>query len=78
MSACEWRLLETLSDLPSASSLAEVLTRAGMRVRLACDAGVLGQAAPARLYVPAEQYLAARGFLCPERLLDEEPPAPGP
>ncbi len=74
MTESEWRLLETLPDLPSASSLAEVLTRAGIRVRLASEAGVLGQAAPSRLYVAAEQFAQARGFLHPERLLDEDLP----
>ncbi|MBV9343728.1 MAG: hypothetical protein JO341_09065 [Gammaproteobacteria bacterium] len=74
MSDPEWRLLQTLPDLPTASSLAEVLTRAGIRVRLASDAGVLGQAAPSRLYVAADQYLQARGFVQPERLLEEDLP----
>ena len=77
MSDSQWRLLETLPDLPTASSLAEVLTRAGIRVRLASDAGVLGQAAPSRLYVAADQFEQARGFLRPERLLEDETrPAP--
>src|SRR6266550_8223012 len=49
----EWRLLTTLSDLPSAQSLAEVVAAEGVVVRVMSDAGVLGQAAPSRIYVAA-------------------------
>jgi hypothetical protein len=59
----EWRLLTTLPDLPSAQSLAEVLRAAGMEVRVRSDAGVLGQAAPSRLYVAGAQLDQARAFL---------------
>jgi hypothetical protein len=63
MSDPQWRLLTTLPDLPSAQSLAEVLGRAGMQVRVSSDAGVLGQAAPARIYVSSEQCSQAQAFL---------------
>ncbi|MGB9332647.1 MAG: hypothetical protein WCB10_17920 [Steroidobacteraceae bacterium] len=63
MSEPQWRLLTTLPDLPSAQSLAEVLMGAGMQVRVRSDAGVLGQAAPSRLYVASEELRQARAFL---------------
>jgi len=63
MSDPEWRLLTTLPDLPSAQSIAEVLTAAGMQVRVRSDASVLGQAAPSRLYVAAAQWQQAQAFL---------------
>jgi hypothetical protein len=63
MSEPQWRLLTTLPDLPSAQSLAEVLSGAGMQVRVRSDAGVLGQAAPSRLYVASEELQQARAFL---------------
>ena len=56
MSESEWRLLTTLPDLPSAQSLAEILSAEGIPVRVSSDAGVLGQAAPSRLYVAAAQF----------------------
>ena len=60
-----WRLLVTLPDLPSAQSLAEVLNGAGLPARVSSDAGVLGQAAPARIYVSAPLLERARQFLAP-------------
>jgi hypothetical protein len=66
----EWRLLTTLPDLPSAQSLAEVLGAAGMEVRVRSDAGVLGQAAPSRLYVASAQWQQARAFLAAGRAAD--------
>jgi hypothetical protein len=59
----EWRLLTTLPDLPSAQSLAEVLTAKGMPARVSSDAGVLGQAAPSRVYVSAPLFYRAREYL---------------
>ena len=61
MAESEWRLLTTLPDQPSAESLAAVLRSEGITVRVSSDAGVLGQAAPARLYVDATQLQRARG-----------------
>ncbi len=58
-----WRLLTTLPDLPSAQSLAEVLSAAGIPARVSSDAGVLGQAAPSRLYVSAPLLARAREYL---------------
>jgi hypothetical protein len=63
MSDPKWQLLTTLPDLPSAQSLAAVLGAAGMQVRVRSDAGVLGQAAPSRLYVAAPQLPQAQAFL---------------
>jgi hypothetical protein len=63
MSDPAWRLLTTLPDLPTAQSIAEVLSAAGMQVRVRSDAGVLGQAAPSRIYVAGEQWQQAQAFL---------------
>ena len=63
MSAPAWRLLTTLPDLPSAQVLAEVLSASGISARVRSDAGVLGQAAPSRIYVEAGQLDSARAFL---------------
>jgi len=59
----EWRLLTTLPDLPSAHSLADALTQAGVPARVSSDAGVLGQAAPSRIYVSSAQLERAREYL---------------
>jgi hypothetical protein len=68
----EWRLLTTLPDLPSAQSLAEVLGAEGIAVRVMSDAGVLGQAAPSRIYVGATQLRRAKHSLAQRRFSDEE------
>lgn len=67
-----WRLLTTLADLPSAQSLAEVLGASGISARVSSDAGVLGQAAPSRIYVQAGQLASAQAFIAAPT--DEEPP----
>jgi hypothetical protein len=72
MSASEWRLLTTLTDLPTAQSLAEILRDEGITVRVSSDAGVLGQAAPSRIYVDAREYERARHSLAQRKLSDEE------
>jgi hypothetical protein len=72
MSAPAWRLLTTLTDLPTAQSLAEILAAEGITVRVSSDAGVLGQAAPSRIYVDALQYTRARHSLQQRALTDEE------
>jgi len=72
MSETEWRLLSTLTDLPSAQSLAEALKAEGIATRLASDASVLGQAAPTRLYVEATQSYRAQQFLTQRQFSDEE------
>jgi Putative prokaryotic signal transducing protein len=72
MTPSAWRLLLTLTDLPTAQSLAEVLAGEGIAVRVMSDAGVLGQAAPSRIYVDAQQYASARHSLAQRRLSDEE------
>jgi hypothetical protein len=66
-----WRVLRTLPDLPSAQSLAEVLGAAGMQVQVRSDAGVLGQAAPSRIYVAAAQFQQAQAFLAAGAASDE-------
>jgi hypothetical protein len=63
MSDAQWRVLTTLPDLPSAQSLAAVLAQAGMEVRVSSDAGVLGQAAPSRIYIASPQLQQAQAFL---------------
>lgn len=72
MAETEWRLLATLPDVPSAQSLAQILAAAGVLVRVMSDAGVLGQAAPSRIYVDATQLSQARGLLEPGQFSDEE------
>jgi hypothetical protein len=72
MSESEWRLLTTLTDQPSAQSLAEILGAEGITVRVSSDAGVLGQAAPSRIYVSATQFHRARTWLAQRQFTDEE------
>ena len=72
MSETEWRLLTTLPDLPSAQSLAEILSAEGIAVRVSSDAGVLGQAAPSRLYVAAAQFHRAKYSMAQRQFSDEE------
>jgi len=72
MAAPEWRLLTTLPDLPSAQSLADVLRAEGIAVRVMSDAGVLGQAAPSRIYVDATQLYRARVSLSQRQFTEEE------
>ena len=68
----EWRLLATLPDVPSAQSLAGILSAEGFSVRVSSDAGVLGQGAPARLYVAAAQFYRAQHSMAERQLSDEE------
>jgi hypothetical protein len=72
MSTLEWRLLTTLPDLPSAQSLAQILGTEDIAVRVMSDAGVLGQAAPSRIYVDARQYQRALLSLAQRQFSDEE------
>jgi hypothetical protein len=72
MSAPEWRLLETLPDLPSAQALAGVLSAEGIRVRVVSDAWMLGQAAPSSIYVDAVQLYRARLSLEQRQFSDAE------
>ena len=72
MAEPRWRLLTTLTDLPTAASLAQVLEAEGIAVRVSSDAGVLGQAAPSRLYVHAADYLRAQHSLAQRQFSDEE------
>jgi hypothetical protein len=67
-----WRLLTTLTDLPTAQSLAQVLEGEGITVRVMSDAGVLGQAAPSRIYVESQHYVRAQYSLKLRTLSDEE------
>ncbi len=72
MPESQWRLLATLPDVPSAQSLAEILTAEGFSVRVSSDAGVLGQGAPARLYVAAAQLYRAQHSMAERQLSEEE------
>ncbi len=63
MSEPQWRLLTTFTDLPSAQSLAQALIDAGMDARVSSDAPVLGQAAPAHIYVASDRLREAREFI---------------
>jgi hypothetical protein len=63
MSDTEWRLLMTAADGPTAAVLSGLLEAGGVRVRVASDAVVLGQAAPARIYVEAAQLRCAESLL---------------
>jgi len=72
MTAPEWRLLTTLPDLPSAQFLAHILSAEGIAVRVSSDAGVLGQAAPSRLYVGATQFHRAKLEMAQRQFTDEE------
>ncbi len=74
MSDPTWRLLTTLPDLPSAQSLAEVLGASGISARVSSDAGVLGQAAPSRIYVDADLLAAAQEFIFAPVTDDEKQP----
>jgi hypothetical protein len=67
-----WQLLLTISDVPSAHALADVLAADGIDVRVDSDASVLGQAAPCRIYVDASQIRQARWALSQRSLSDEE------
>jgi hypothetical protein len=71
MSDPAWKLLTTLPDLPSAQSLAEVLSASGIGARVSSDAGVLGQAAPSRIYVASGDLSRAQAFIA---AATEEPP----
>ncbi len=59
----QWRLLMTVADGPTAAVLASMLEANGLSVRIASDAAVLGQAAPARLYVYAEDLRRAESLV---------------
>jgi len=72
MSESEWRLLTTFPDLPSAQSLAGILSAEGIPVRVSSDAGVLGQAAPSRLYVGAADFYRAKQSMAQREFTDEE------
>ena len=67
-----WQLLITLSDVPSAQAFAAVLSAEGIGVRVDTDAGVLGQAAPCRIYVDATQLRQARWALSQRKCSDDE------
>jgi hypothetical protein len=67
-----WQLLITLSDVPSAQAFAAVLSAEGIGVRVDTDAGVLGQAAPCRIYVDASHIRQARWALSQRSFSDEE------
>jgi hypothetical protein len=67
-----WKLLITVSDAPSAQAFATVLRAEGIDLRVDTDAGVLGQAAPCRIYVEATQLRQARWALSQRNFSDDE------
>jgi hypothetical protein len=72
MSRRRWQLLTTLFDMPFAATLAEVLGAEGIDVRVVSEAHLLGQAAPCRVFVAAEQMRQARWTLSQRRFSEEE------
>jgi hypothetical protein len=70
--AISWKLLTTLSDVPSALVFAQALQSDRVGVRLVSDANVLGQAAPCRIYVDSTQLHRARWAMAQRRFSDEE------
>ena len=72
MSESEWRLLTTLPDLPSALRISASDCAEGIPVRVSSDAGVLGQAAPSRLYVGAADFYRAKHSMAQRQFSDEE------
>jgi hypothetical protein len=72
MSESEWRLLACLSDVPSASVLAEILSSEQVAVRIITDAALMGQAAPCRVFVAATQAHRAQWILSQRALTEEE------
>lgn len=72
MTRRRWQLLTTLFDMPSAATLADVLTGEGIDVRVVSEAHLFGQAAPCRVFVAEEQLRQARWTLSQRRFSDEE------
>ncbi len=72
MSLRRWQLLTTLFDMPFAATLADVLSSEGIDVRVVSEAHLLGQAAPCRVFVAAEQLRQARWTLSQRQFTDEE------
>jgi len=68
----KWQLLTTLSDAPSAEALANVLLAEGIRVRIASEAHMLGQAMPCRILVDVAHLSQARWTLSQRRFSDQE------
>lgn len=67
-----WKLLTTLSDVPSALVFAQALQSERVDVRVVSDANVLGQAAPCRIYVDGAQLHRARWAMAQRSFSDEE------
>jgi hypothetical protein len=72
MSDTRWRLLECLSDVPSARILTDQLAGEGIITRVVTDAAVMGQAAPCRIFVDATQMYRARRLLSQEEFTESE------
>jgi hypothetical protein len=71
-SAVTWKLLTTLSDVPSALVFAQALECDHVGVRVVSDANVLGQAAPCRIYVDGAHLHRARWAMAQRSFSDEE------
>lgn len=72
MTRRRWQLLTTLFDMPSAATLADVLTAEGIDVRVLSEAHLFGQAAPCRVFVAEEQLRQARWTLSQRQFSEEE------
>lgn len=72
MSEAEWRYLTTFSDSPSAQAFADAFIADGIHVRVISEAPLLGQAAPARVFVEASQFRRAQWIMSQSRMSDEE------
>jgi hypothetical protein len=70
--AVAWKLLTTMSDVPSATVLAGLLASERVDARVVSDANVLGQAAPCRIYVDGAQLHRARWALAQRSFSEEE------
>jgi hypothetical protein len=67
-----WRHLTTFSDLPSAQVFADALSADGIGVRIISEGMFLGQAAPARIFIPSEQFHRGKRVLADSGVSDEE------
>ncbi len=72
MSRIQWRYLTTFSDYPFAQVFADALTADGIGVRVISEALFLGQAAPARIFIPTEQFHRGRRLMADSAVSDEE------
>src|SRR5689334_13837452 len=72
VSEAKWRYLTTFSDFPSAQAFADAFMADGIGVRVISEAPLLGQAAPARVFVEADQFRRAQWIMSQSTMSDEE------